>query len=897
MEPTAGQQVVRWSNWVMRAFGVLVGLWLLAIFLLDPVVTLLVDRLWFTALGQGTVFSTRLTTQIVIGGSAFVAAVGFLWFFRHRLLQALSTPAAAAPRMLRVVTGLGAVLGALIVGSGIGEEYPRFLLWQTAVPFDRVDPVFHRAYDFYIYRLPVLDLLVNEAATTIFIALAAVAVVWFTLASSKNTLTNFSQRLKGWKSRSKLQFWLILMASGFVLLGAFGSEILGFLFLVVALWVFVKILFAATFTPGPTALSQLRHLFFRLLGLLLIVLAGWEFLQRATLAFHGSSPVLPTASWLDVVYVQHYRALVAIVLALLGGWILLWPDRPRRYGRLAAGFFVFVLLGSSIVPAAIRTVYVRPNELELESPLIQAHLDATRYGYGLDNVALNTVNVNDSPSPTDLAASADTLANIRVWDYRAFDTTNRELQSLETYYSFQDGDTDRYLIQGGLQQVLISARELNRDALPDVTQGQWLIPYSYTHGTGVTVAQANEATASGRPAYLVQDVPPVVTADELTVDEPRLYVAERTMNDIFLSRDLQEIDGASPGARQFAGSLPMNSLARRVLFAFKPPASLNVLLSRSLGADSEFLTHRTLKDRLDTLAPIIAWSSDPYPVINNGRIVWIVDGATQTSHLPLGAPYSDYEESARYYRNSVKATVDAGSGEVHLYVVDETDPLIQSWRIHFPTLFESISAAPPSIVSHFRYGLDLFERQSDLMNTYHVTDPFEYYSRQDLWQTPQEVTQQGGDASLMESYFNIVNLPGQTGGEFVLLRPATAYNKTNMTAWYAGRSDGEHLGELVVYRFPKDSLVQGPEQVATRIDQDPELSKTFSLWNQEGSQVIRGGMYVLPVGQSLIYVQPIYLQSRTNPIPELRLVVLATQDQLVFAPTAAEALAKLIPAQ
>jgi uncharacterized membrane protein (UPF0182 family) len=670
--------------------------------------------------------------------------------------------------------------------------------------------------------------------------------------------------------------------------------------------------FASAETPPvtPDSLTGLARLTGQLFGLLILVLAFVSYLERYNLVYSGSSDIVPTASWFDVTITAKYLILQAVLLALWGSVLLFGRFSSKAHWGMAAGLVAVYLIGQPLLGGVLRSVYIKPNELILESPYISNHIDATRRGFDLNNVTELTYDPHTNVTSSDIASATDTLANIRVWDYRAFNTTNNQLQALRTFYSFDDADIDRYQIDGQERQLVVSARELNLSQLPPAEGTQWIIPFTYTHSYGLTAAPANAANNQGQPDYLLKDIPPVATDPNLIITEPEMYFSEAPFFDIFLNTGLREVDpsidveGGQVSALELEPVLeespvigiPIDSLGKRLMAAFDHGFSANVLFSKFISSgESNYVVNRSLQTRLIALAPFVEWDSDPYPVIrDNGEITWLVDGYTTTSNLPLAARFG--EHNLNYIRNSIKASVNAATGETHLYLWDANDPLIQTWQKVFPGLLEVASSLPADLQSHVRYPIDLFKLQTGVYNRYHVSDPLAFYSHEDIWRVPNEILSQGGAEMPMDAYYNIVNLPGLgTGkGEFTLLRPAAPFSKENMTAMYAGRSDAPYTGQLVVYRLPTTTFVAGPSQIATRIDQDPELSKTFTLWNQEGSEVIRGGMYLLPVGQTVVYVQPIYLQARNNPIPELRLVVLATNNQLVFAPTAQEALQRLV---
>ena len=893
---------------------------------LPHLANIVVDFWWFDRLNLGETFRTRLSAQILLGLIGFaVALIIFGWVY-HRLRQAFRLAGFATDSHLGRWAGyLVVFLISLLAGKALSSEYLSFLLWRSHESFGQTDPFFHRSYDFYVFTLPFLNIWVGFFLKAITKALIVVGlgliVVRLTTGHRLLKLTQGSG--SGFKS---LLIGLVAALFGIPFLGgileAMGFDEASFPIALVIVGTVIYYWFRKQFrtngwsifraepngyTP-PRPQDGFTKLAGQLFGLLLLVWAYGAWLDRYNLIFKGTSDVVPSTSWLDVSYTSYY-ILVIIACYLAWGLLLLLGRASTKTHCLILGtVFLVGLIGNHALPSLIRKVYIKPNELLIESPYLTEHVNATRAGFGLDLIDEVDYQPNDSLTVADVASAQDTLKNIRVWDYRAFNTANNQLQALRTFYYFQDADIDRYKVNNERRQLLVSARELNLNGLPSADSQKWLLPFTYTHSYGLTAARANQANDQGQPEYLLKDIPPVADDPNLKVTSPRMYFSEAPLLNVFLGTSIREVDPATDAstretnatASQLATEtvgigFPVDSFWKRVMIAFHQGFDSNILFSKFISSgESEYVINRSISTRLAGIAPMVTWDRDPYPVIReNGSIIWIIDGYTSTTNYPLAARFEHSQKN--YMRNSVKATVDALTGDTHLYLWDQLDPIGLSWQKVFPEVFEPAANLPSDLLAHIRYPADLFKLQTQMYNRYHVTEPLAFYSNEDRWVVPKEVLDQGGSASTMDAYYNIVNLPGfsETGGEFVLLRPSIPYSKLNMTAWFAGRSDWPNTGQLVVYRLPGNKLISGPNQIATRIDQDPELSKIFSLWNQGGSQVIRGGMYVLPVGQTMLSVQSIYLQSSNNPIPELKLVVLTTEDQLVFAPTAQEALQKL----
>jgi uncharacterized membrane protein (UPF0182 family) len=486
-----------------------------------------------------------------------------------------------------------------------------------------------------------------------------------------------------------------------------------------------------------------------------------------------------------------------------------------------------------------------------------------------------------------------TLKNIRLWDPGPLKDSYQQLQSLRTYYSFHDLDIDRYMIDGTLRQVMLSAREIPMDQGHETWVNRHL---QYTHGYGLAMNPVNEMTAEGQPRFWIQDLPPKSEVD-IQVDRPEIYFGEETNWFVLGNTEEQELDYAKGDKNvythyQGTGGIPVGGFFRRLALAvyFK---DLNLLLSSAIKSESRAMFHRNIVERVNTLAPFLQ-ADDPYLVVSEGRLYWIIDLYTASSQYP----FSHRTDGVNYLRNSVKAITDPYSGEVRLVVVDPEDPLLKTYRRIFPSLFTDLSEVEPDLIAHFRYPARLLEIQARVYNIYHMTDPQVFYNREDMWEFAQE--NYHGQEQQVEPYYIVMRLPGESSPEFLLMLPLVPKDKDNMIAWMAARCDGEHYGKLLLFRFPKESLVYGPRQIEARIDQDTVISQQLTLWEQKGSQVLRGKFLVIPVEDSLLYVEPLYLQARAARMPELKRVIVTSSnpessesehDAIVMGQTLEEALA------
>lgn len=623
---------------------------------------------------------------------------------------------------------------------------------------------------------------------------------------------------------------------------------------------------------------------------LLLALSAWFFLNRYSylLTDHG---FMVGADW--VATTVKLPLLWACTFAPLIGAALIWTDARRWIVAL----LVFPAL-LAIVPPLVNALYVRPNEITIQKPYIQRHIEATRSAYGLNQRTVERDFPARGEASVDVQKNRVLLDNVRLWDWRAFHDTVSQIQPLRPY-TFSDTDVDRYTIDGQLRQVLVSPRELDLNQLGDA-RSRWINPhFVYTHGYGLVMAEANRITPNGLPVLYIRDAPPELTTKSLKVTRPELYYGEVTHEPVFVHTGQPEFNYPS-GADNVhftydgSGGFSATSLAMRVAAAVTY-GDWNIVLTSQLTSESRMMIHRGIRDRLQTMAGFVAWDKDPYLVLSNdGHLFWMVDGYLTSDAHPYARNLASEEiGSFNYIRNSVKATVDAYNGTVKLYVFDEADPLMRAYRKLFPDLFTPASAMPADLRAHARYPELLFASQAEIYRTYHMRDPEAFYNKADLWDIARGVqTQEGKPAPLNPTYL-IASLPGEKQPEFLLMIPFTPRNKDNLIGLMMARCDGEHLGEMNVLLLSKQEILLGPMQVEARINQDQNISKDLTLWNQQGSQVLRGQMMVLPVDGTFVYIEPIYIQAKEARMPQMKKVVVAVGNSLIYTDSYDQALAQL----
>ena len=544
---------------------------------------------------------------------------------------------------------------------------------------------------------------------------------------------------------------------------------------------------------------------------------------------------------------------------------------------------------------------VEPNEFIVEKPYIENNIHYTRYAYGLDKIKEQEYSATGTITADDLTNNADALSNVRLWDYRPLLRTYGQLQEIRLYYTFNEVDIDRYTIDGDIRQVMLSARELDVDEFAEQAQ-TWINRHLiFTHGYGLALSPVSDVGEEGLPSLLVRDIPPVSAVPELEITRPEIYFGESTHNYVIINAAEDEFDypeGDVNAYTRYNGpdGVPLGGFFRRLLLATRFN-STQLFLSPALSRDSRILFHRTLTDRVNTIAPMLWFDDDPYPVITDvgdgeTGIVWLLDAYTWTDHFP----YSEPVGGLNYIRNSVKIAIDAYTGETTFYLIDPDDPIAATYARIFPDLFQPVESMPADLRSHWRYPETLFLYQSRLYATYHMRDPQVFYNREDLWDIPEELVETSQQQ--MEPYYVTMRVPAQDSNsdelEFMLIRPYVPKQKQNMVAWLYADCDGDDYGELGIVKLSKDRLVYGPLQIEARADQDPAISQQLSLWNQRGSRVLRGNLLVLPIDDTFLYIEPLYLEAESGQLPQLTRIIVAYNDKVAMAETLDEALMQVL---
>ena len=569
--------------------------------------------------------------------------------------------------------------------------------------------------------------------------------------------------------------------------------------------------------------------------------------------------------------------------------------KQKKYKKILTVPVIMIAVGlvGTGAELLVQNVIVSPDELAKESKYIERNIEYTQYAYQLDDVSIKAFEADNSLSAADINENTETINNIRINDFNPTKQFYNQTQSIRQYYTFNDVDNDRYMINGKYTQTYLSTREIDETK----TGESWLNRHlKYTHGYGVTISQVNQVTASGQPDVLVGNIPPESSVEELKITRPEIYFGELSNDYVVVGTNEPEFDYPSGDSNQYAqyeGTAGINmNLFNRLVFAINE-RNFKLLVSSNIDSDSKIIIHRNVMDRIRTIMPYLNYESDPYMVVVDGKLYWMVDAYTTSSNYPYSQPCD--ANGTNYIRNSIKVVVDAYNGDVNFYVVDEKDPIAQTYAKIYPELFKDFDEMPEGIKSHIRYPNRLFEIQADIYARYHMEDISAFYLNEDQWDIAYEIygTEQ---VQITPSYY-IAKLPGEEKAEFFNSIPYTPKTKKNMTALFVARNDGDNYGELVLYQFPKSRTIYGPEQIEAQIDQNTEISKEFSLWNSSGTKYSRGNMFIIPINSSILYVEPVYLEATNSSIPEVKRIIVAYDDKIAYEETLAECLVSLFGEQ
>ena len=834
-----------------KRFGWIITIVILAILIFGgALVRFYTDWLWFGEVGYRSVFWKVFTSQLQLG-----LVTGILFFIivysnlllarrfappipsRYRENELRIRMGRVARRGLGLLLFVGTLAASILVALAARSYWLSYEMFLHPSQFADVDPVFHRNIGFYVFQLGFLQYVYGLLFFTIVVAAIATAAIHY--------VDRAIEVLAG--------------------IPTFAPHVKAHLSLLLAAALFVK---------------------------------AWGYKLATYNLLYTQSSFMYGAGYADV----HARLLalkVLFVVAIVAGVLALVNIYRRGVALPAAA--LLILIGTSLVmgaiyPSFVEQVYVKPNQVALETPFMKRNIKFTRDAFNLGEIQELSFPALTNLTAQDIENNRATINSIRLWDYRPLQSTFTQLQALWQYYEIPNVDVDRYTINGEIRQVSLAARELS----PGVASraGTWVNEhFQYTHGYGAVMSPVNRATSEGLPEFFVEDIPPTSTVG-IDITRPQIYFGEEGPSYVVVNSQTQEFDYPSepqPVYTRYAGKggVPVGNYWRRLAFSWRF-GDVNLMLKNPITANSRLMFRRQIGERIRTIFPFIYYDSDPYLVISDGRLRWMWDAYTISRRYPYSQPYPIAEGvQVNYIRNALKIVIDAYSGAVDYYVADPTDPMIQTYGKIFPGVFKPMDQMPAGLRVHIRYPELLFTTQTDVLRVYHMTEPEVFYIKGDLWDIPNEIVGTASEEQPIEAYYVVMKLPQDTNESYLLMRPFTPHNKNNMVAWMAAKCGPQDYGKIVLYEFPKDKLIYGPSQIESRVNQDPTISSQLTLWNQAGSRVNRGNLLVIPIEKSLIYVEPLYLQAETSKIPELTRVIVAYGNQVTMEPTLDAALTSI----
>jgi len=826
----------------------LVAIVLAAMIILPATTTIYTDYLWYHALGYESVYLKIIYTALGL----FLAAgvISYIVFTLNLYLADRKTGAYKKKYML-------ALIAALLVGLTVSSSWEAVLKYQNQTAFNLEDPIFQQDISFYLFTLPFHRLVQN----TLFY-ITVLCVIGVLLVYLKNQEIRFLQ----------------MEQTNDVGMFSPGMQLQ---------------------VTGLRVGDKARKHLYVLAGVFFLVLAWKHHLDRYNILY-SESGVIYGASYADVN--AYLPALSLLIFTALVAGILLFVsavqkhrNKPDMWGMTlgAVALYVMVLsIGTGLYPSMIQQYKVQPNEYVLEEEYIKYNIEYTRQAYNLQEIQEKEITPVENASIEYVTRNQEIIENIRLWDWRPLKQTYKQLQEIRSYYDFNDVDIDRYKLGNRYTQVMLSAREMNTRELSSEAQ-TWVNKHLlYTHGYGVCMSPVNEYTKGGLPVFYIKDIPPQTEMQEIDLKRPEIYYGENTNNFVLVKTNTQEFDYPMGDQNKYttyegSGGVPIGSFLDQVMLALRF-GDINLVLSEYINPESRIMFKRSLQERVKGIAPFLAYDPDPYIINANGRLYWIIDAYTYTDSYPYSTP----EGRLNYIRNPVKVVVDAYNGDTTYYVIDDEDPLLQTYRNMFPELFKPFQEMPSHLKEHVRYPETLFSIQANIYGIYHMTDPTVFYNKEDKWIIPNEIYGQGIKQE-MEPYYIITKLPGEETLEFILMIPLTPRSRDNMIAWMAAKCDQPDYGEMVIYKFPKEKLIYGPMQIEARVDQDDEISQQLTLWSQRGSYVIRGNLLVIPVEDTLLYIEPLYIQAEKATMPELKRIIVSYKSKVVMEKTLEEAFREL----
>lgn len=868
---------------------------LLIIMCFGALIGFISDYLWFKEMGYVSVFFTQLFTQLKLGVPTLIVITALTYLYLNGLKRSyykkvdINEGGKVNEKTIRWASlALSLGFGVLTTLSTVTRLWFQILQYANSTEFGLQDPIFNNDVSFYMFKLEFLSQL-NRIGLTIVGAFFLITLLFYMLLMTFRQPQLFEPTPDS--SEDEDEDGTKRFTGNFSQFGSFGN-------------MFEEAVHNS-FGGGPRRkkpvkqfdrsnfgqLISIASTQISIMGVVFFLMLGANFFIKQFSLLYSRTGVLYGAGYTDInVTLLLYRVLIGLSALAAIFFAIGVKKRKLKTVLIVPVLMIILSIGGTAIAATVQNIIVSPDEINKESKYLQNNITFTQRAYDLQNISIKDFPAQNTLTKEDILNNMGTFSNIRINDFEPAEQFYNQTQSIRSYYTFNNVDVDRYMINGEYTQAFLSAREIDETKIGD----QWLTKHlKYTHGYGITLSRVDKVTPSGQPDMLIDSIPPVSKVEEIQITRPEIYFGEKTNNYIVVKTDEEEFDypsGESNKYNTYEGDAGIKlNLFNRLVFAAKE-RSLKLLVSSNINSESRIIINRNVAQRVQKIAPFLTYDDNPYIVTEGGKLYWILDAYTTSPYFPYSEPYSENTYN-NYIRNSVKVVVDAYNGDVDFYLVDHEDPVAETLSKIYPKLFKNFEQMPEGLRAHVRYPNALFNIQANVYKKYHMNDVKVFYQKEDLWAVANETY--GQEKKAMTPNYYITKLPGETEVEFINSIPYTPNNKDNMTGLLVARNDNGHYGELILYRLPKDRIIYGPSQIEAQINQDTNISKEFSLWNNSGSKYSRGNMFVIPVEQSLVYVEPVYLEAANSSLPEVKRVIVAYGNKIAYETTLAQALNKL----
>ena len=880
---------------------ILMGI-ILVLVLFLAMIQFITDFMWFKEMGYTDVFFKQLVTQLTVGVPTFAVVTVLVQVYLTHLKKTYFAKIASSEEtnlkgLKKTTIILSVVFGAIATFMAVSQLWFEILKFANSTDFDLADPLFNFDISFYIFRLEFLKEM-NEILIGVIIGFVALTIIYYIILMTVRTPDVFKEEAPQAEAAAGAGDERHTAGTnpfgGGNNNGANGSEPFSKFAEAFGGKMFQQKQAKPKRQFDDNNFKQLLKIAsgkISLLGFIFFIMLGINFFLRQFDLLHAHTGAVYGAGFTDV-NVTLWMLRILCVLSVLAAILFVVQMRKKNYKKLLSVPVLMIVVGlvGSGAGYLIQNLVVSPDEINKESEYLARNIEFTQYAYQLDDVDVKAFAADNTLTYKDINDNTETINNIRINDFDPAQQFYNQTQSIRQYYTFNDVDVDRYMINGKYTQTFLTAREIDESKRGN---DSWLNTHlKYTHGYGVALSRVDKVTASGQPDVLIGNIPPESTVEEIQIERPEIYFGELSNDYIIVGTDEKEFDypdGESNKYTTYEGDagIKMNFF-NRILFSIRE-GSIKMFTSSNIDSNSKIIINRNVMERVRTIMPYLNYENDPYMVTVDGKLYWMIDAYTSSSYYPYSEPYG--EENINYIRNSVKVVVDAYNGDVDFYIVDSEDPIATTFAKIYPTLFKSFDQMPEGLKAHIRYPNYLFQIQASVYGKYHMEDVNVFYQKEDVWDIASEIY--GMEKQQMQPNYYIAKLPGEEKAEFFNSLPFTPKSKQNMTALMVARNDGDNYGQLVLYQFPKSRTIYGPEQIEAQIDQNTEISKEFALWNSSGTKYRRGNMFIIPINTSVLYVEPVYLEAQNSSIPEVKRIIMAYNDEIAYEESLAECLVSL----